>query len=325
MKLSFFFVFYILVSFTSFSQIGQDVRLYVDSLPEKISKSSELAADLNLRFKNDTDRVAAVYYWMTRNIKLDEKEYFSDKEKYTYNFKYKTAEEKEEKITKVNMELAEEAFDKRICDNKGYVFLFQKLCYNVGLECEVIEGTLKDDIKMIGRKPYKSDYMWNAVKLGGRYYLVDVMRGAGKINNLKCDYIPGYCDLYFMADPEVMFLTHYPKNKEWLLIEKTEEDFTNLPLFHPYYFESKLRLIGPWTGVITEAENNEFKIGFYDKRTNKGILNIKYSYQSDMLPRRPVFISPNEFGIPVKKKLKDYVTIYYDNKPMVSYKIALEN
>ncbi len=316
---------FVINCFYSQGQIRDSVKIEMDKLPSTdYSSSSQFASILNHKFKDKIDKVGAIYYWISTHLKLDTKDYFSDKKQYVYNFRYRTREEKKSKIQKVNMELAEEAFRTRRANYLGYVMLFKKLCNNVGVECEAIEGSFLNTINNIGRDPIYINYMWNAFCVEGKWYLVDVLSGSGFVNEQTNTFTSQYRELFFMTDPDLFFLSHFPKDNRWLLTDKTIADFKALPLFYPEFYDKSCNLLQPLKGDITQVENGRIDVSFECKEEFKTPLKIRYSFDSEKLPRMPKNIHGLSFEIPVNNIKHDYITILINDKRVFSCKIDLE-
>ena len=309
----------------SSAQIKPEVKQYMDSLPAKLPSIGNLAVHIQQRFVDEEDIAAAAYYWIAKNIVFDAKEHFAKKKKFTYNFRYKNQDEKKQKIQKVNIGLAEEAFKRKKAVAKGYALLFKKLCNNAGLECEVVEGSSKQTFKHIGRKPGRSNHNWNVVNIHKEWYLVDVTWGAGILNEKNRSFIPRYNETFFMTKPSSFFLNHYPKNKKWLLCNRDEEEFTFLPLFHPSYLRTGILLESPSLGLITPMEGDTIQISFKRQYpTDSHEPAFSYAYEEDRKPRFLDIHTNNDtikLFIPTKKKRYDYLTIYDDDHPLVSFKV----
>ncbi len=320
-------IIYVFVLQFSHAQISNEIKSRIDSQYGNVPTCKMFAAKLNFDYSSNEDKVAALYYWVTNNISFDEKCFFSDKKKYYYNFRYKTKEEKCAKIQKADNEIAEKTFAKRSGTSRGFALLFKKLCDNSGIECAVISGSTKTSFNSIGKKPGRGDHIWNAVKLRGEWQLVDVTFGAGVLNYDQECFIKGYNEVYYLTPPERFFLNHFPKDPEWLLINKSEEDFTQLPLFHPYYLKGELKVINPNAGIINPMENNQVNVSItaqdIDFNSDK-ILNFSYAYESE---RRLFMVVPQRsngqlnFEIPFKVKRSDYLTIFCNEKALVTYKV----
>ena len=312
----------------SCAQIREEIKRAVDSFSDKkLSNTSKLASEISSSFSSDEDKVAAIYYWVAQNITFDIKKHFDEKKKYTYNFKYKTQEEKAEKKDKVDKGIAEEVFKNKKAVAKEYSYLFKILCVKANVECDYIHGTLKNGIKDIGKKAGRIDHYWNAVKLGGEWKLIDVTWGAGELYEDTELYVEGYNETYYLLEPELFYLNHYPKDTEWLFCDKTKEDFGSLPLFHKPYIQSDLQL-EPIEGMITEMpDNNKLKLVFtYRENASQHHYMLSYAYEKDLSKKAlmPKCIGDKrEIEVSLEGKKYDYLTIFADNRPMVSFRIKI--
>ncbi len=319
-----FLLIFVVIFFYSQAQIRDSVKIVVDQISSSdYSSSSQFASILNHKFKDKIDKAGAVYYWIATHLELDTKDYFSDKKQYIYNFRYRTTEEKDWKIQKVNMDLAEEAFKTKRANYLGYVMLFKKLCDNVGLECEVVEGSFLNTMENIGKDPVYVNFMWNVFRVKEKWYLVDILSGSGVVNEHTNTFTAKYRELFFMTDPDVFFLSHYPKNKKWLLTDKSAEDFKALPLFYPGYYDKLYVLQKPERGEITDVKNGKIEVCFKCKDELINPVKIRYSLYSEQLPRMPKSIKGLSFEIPVKEVKRDYITVSINDKPVFSCKLNL--
>ncbi|KAL8621774.1 hypothetical protein ACOMHN_016261 [Nucella lapillus] len=99
-----------------------------------------------------------------------------------------------------------------------YATLYQELARAVGLKCERIEGYAKGPDYRPGT-PIGSGssshyrHSWNAVLLGGHYHFLDAGFGA-----LHCKF---FVEHFFMTPPDEMRLSHFPRDKRWLLMTQS--------------------------------------------------------------------------------------------------------
>ena len=107
------------------------------------------------------------------------------------------------------------------------------------------------------------DHYWNAVKIKDEWKLVDVTWGAGELYEDSELYVKGYNETFFLLEPELFYLNHYPKQTEWLFCERSKEDFGALPLFYKPYVHSGL-LLDPTEGMITVMPDDyKIQTGFF--------------------------------------------------------------
>lgn len=89
------------------------------------------------------------------------------------------------------------------------------------LKCEKIEGYAKgkDYLPGTSTKTLVHQHAWNAISFNGHYALIDA-----KFGSLPYKF---FVEHYFMTPPDEFRLSHYPKDKKWLLMTQgmSQEDF----------------------------------------------------------------------------------------------------
>ena len=322
---------FVFLYFSGFSLQGQiirdEIKSMVDSIGPQVASIGVLASIFNHKIDNDSDRVGAAYYWIAKNIVYDTKSYFSKKRKATYNFRYKNQEEKERKILKVNMRIADEAFKERKAVARGFSIMFKRLCNNCGVECEIVEGNVKIRPKDIGRKTGRVDYFWNAVKIDGQWHLVDAAMGAGSLNERSNTFTPAYNETFYLTPPHYFFLNHYPKQDEWLFCDLTNEDFSALPLFYQSYVDGDVYLSSAIEGVISFAPDDTLKLVFAQKSDSEVAATLQafsYAFEDDSKakPIEAQFIEGDIIlEIPLGDNRNDFLDIFLNKEALVTFKI----
>lgn len=178
-----------------------------------------LTAAISFDQHGDRAKALAIYNWVTHNIKYDA----SFLQKFP-----KPIEDKAGHALKTG---------KAVCE--GYSELFVLLCRDAGLKAVTIEGYSKDWIFNNGDRFYIPRHAWAAVKIDGKWELVDATWGAGSIyqhrtwlrksvdrlfhvnkvrpKNLRFRYL--YDPQYFAQDPEEFRLRHLPSDPLWQLTD----------------------------------------------------------------------------------------------------------
>jgi transglutaminase/protease-like cytokinesis protein 3 len=150
-----------------------------------------LATNLTKHARNDAEKARAIYRWITDRIDIDIERLHNQKQG----------------------QIAEDPGDilesrKTVCC--GYARLFQALGNACGLDVVVINGSSKNCTPGF-KSTEAEDHVWNAVRIEGRWRLLDCTWGAGKISGGK--FIPKFEDHYFFTSPEDFVYDHFPKNK----------------------------------------------------------------------------------------------------------------
>ena len=97
------------------------------------------------------------------------------------------------------------------------------------VECEIVDGygkTVDYNVEELGIP----NHSWTAVSLNKKWYLADATWSSGSFDLQANKFIKDYDDGYFLAEPQLFALDHYPLDSTWLLsTEKfTKDDFVQV-------------------------------------------------------------------------------------------------
>ncbi len=191
--------------------------------------------------QNDFQRARALFIWITHNIRYDTEAYFSG--------------------NPGAIVPPERLLQQRVGVCQDYATLFQKMAALAGLNCVVVEGWSKGYNYQIGL-PMGAvpNHAWNAIQLEGKWYLVDCTWGSGHIDDQQ-QFIQAADDFYFLPDPRLLILTHFPKNPRWQLLNHavSRETFEQFPLIRPAFFKLGCRTTNT-TATLTTQQVAEFHI-----------------------------------------------------------------
>ena len=139
-----------------------------------------------------------------------------------------------------------------VCE--GYSDLFTALARAAGLEAESIAGYGKGHAYEAG-EPVNgaTNHAWNAVKVDGRWQLVDCTWGAGVVDGGA--YVKRFNPFYFLTPPLAFSWLHFPLDPRWQLRDPplTLAEFEELPLVREPFFEYGLELVSHPSAVIRTA------------------------------------------------------------------------
>ncbi|MBI3004317.1 MAG: hypothetical protein HYY49_02750 [Ignavibacteriales bacterium] len=173
--------------------------------------------------KNDKEKIRAIFRWITHNIAYDTKAYFSG------DFSASSA----------GNALKDR---KAVCD--GYAGLFEQIAKSAQMEVVKITGFAKGyGFTTGGRVSGRPNHAWNAVKLEGKWHLLDCTWGAGYVDEQK-RYLRMLQEHYFLTPPEEFIYDHLPADEKWQLLERpvTLAQYENLVFLRPAFFWSGLKL-----------------------------------------------------------------------------------
>lgn len=164
----------------------------------KVDPIANLAKSITVNSHSDSEKVYAIYRWIAANIRYDTELRFSKK--------------LQKKIYISEENVVDNVLDRRMALCGGYAFLFRDLCESINIPVEVIHGFTK----AIEGQPqnYKQpNHTWNAVKLNGKWQLLDITWAISHGNGKTPD------DFWILTRPEDFIYSHYPENPRWTLLD----------------------------------------------------------------------------------------------------------
>lgn len=176
-----------------------------------------LADYLVSKARGDREKAWCIYRWVTDRVSYDVEALLS-------------------KDLKLENNTAEAVLKNRKCVCEGYSRIFKKLCEEAGIEAVQVTGHARDGNKDKDGVALHNTHAWNAIKLDGKWELIDPTFGAGSINNKA--FQKNFETMFFLVPPEQLRFSHYPEDSKWQLIDKTitKEAFDKLPLVRATFF-----------------------------------------------------------------------------------------
>lgn len=240
-----------------------------NSIESLIKQTNELELDMweltefaQKHIKDKEKLSKFFYYWMGCNIKYDY-EYLA---KMDENF-----DDYDEKQDEFRIYVDR----KGVCG--GYANLFRWFMREVGIEVEYIIGHIRDERNHYVELQSDDDFLhaWNAIKLNGKWVLVDTTWGAS--NNIE------EADFYFNIKPEWAIITHYPEDSKWQLLKEplTLEKFNNSKFIKPVWF------IKGFSEIPKLMADENFYYFVFKKNPNKDWL-VGLQYSTDNINFNPI-------------------------------------
>ena len=197
----------------------------------------ELVAIVKEQYTSDSTIAEFFYYWTACHIDYDRAK-ASSRQPYYYD----------------RENLIDLTFKERRAVCSGYAELYCEFLTRCGIACEVIPGVSKTRENILQDVPYSEDHSWNAVRINGRWRLVDVTWA----NTTSRDGIID--DYYFMTEPGWFILDHFPSDPRWQLLSDyiTLDEFQQYPCYTKKYFQLGF---GDYTGkALQKARNGSFQL-----------------------------------------------------------------
>ena len=301
-----------------FSQNYSVIDSQVQTWPKSFSSPQQLADQVGTNFKTDEDKVRAIFTWIALNIKYDLKAYQAGSNMIAYS--YSSEADRIAKEKKYRLDYAEKTLrsKKGVCQD--YSALFQTVCDLSGIKCIAIIGTSKAHPSQIGKLPKANDHEWNAVKINDKWQLIDVTWAAGSVSMETGKFQTEFNDGYFFTKPELFYLNHFPADKRLLMIDRSPQDFAELPLYYGPYVQANYEFVAPEKGLISAATGAVlFQIIDLPQNSRVSYVFTNEGKIHDIAPKRSA--NATEFIIPLSARSRGYLTVYINNAAIVSYKI----
>ncbi len=192
----------------------------------------------------DGEKARAVYRWVTENIAYDTEGFL----------KGSYGDSSAEGVLKNG---------KSVCE--GYANLFKALCDEAGVETVKVSGISKGYGYGVGQYLDEPNHAWNAVRINGRWHLVDSTWGAGYIGQ-SGRFVRAFQSHYFLTPPEKFILDHYPTNERWQLLSTpvSLDAFNSYANVKPAFHRNGLMLLDN-AGTI-ESEGDEVRVGMHAEK-----------------------------------------------------------
>lgn len=301
----------IVFSEISTAQDYERVDTLVENYPTNYKEPKNLASKISEDFTNEFDQVRAVYNWIAYNVAYD----WNEEQRNGIIYYSKDDLIQKERIYQSKLSKRVISKKKAICE--GYSYLFKELCDQLNIECTVVIGGAKTEIKDI-YSSWASDHAWNVVSINNNKYLIDVTWGAGSMDGKTFERDPNYT--YFFTDPNDLIKNHYPEDYKNSLLNKkiTKKNFLRAPLIYGIAFK-KFELIGPdKSGVL--RSNTEVEFSF---KTSIPITWICYTldevtYQVDTFSHQSNALN---FTIDLNGKRGRNLTLFLNGEATVGYQV----
>ena len=312
---------FVLISFSTFAQHFEQVDAKVVEYP-RFSKVEDLANQIENDFSSDAEKVRAAFFWLAKNIRYNLKEYYNPRQRY-YRFSYASEAEKEQKLQEVKDQLIDATFRNKTGVCEEYAQSFKKICDLLTIESEVLKGYVRNSAEEIGIVPNATNHAWNAVKVNGKWMILDATWAAGFLRNGK--WIRKFNNYYFNMPKTKVFKTHYPEDQLWVLRfgRISVEEFYNQPIYNDTFLGLEAELLSPKTGIIHITPSKNIELKFKNLDTSALIF---YKIKGDAYPQKPIITTENGISTLVVKnpKRNTDITLYINKSDVLHFKIKVK-
>jgi hypothetical protein len=242
---------------------------------EGLDNMPKLVYNLTSSLDTDVERFRAIYMWVCHNIANDYNLYLKNKRKRS---KYQNDSIK---LKAWNDRFKKDVFRKLLKQERtictGYAYIVQELSKLANLDCEIIHGYGKTSMTTIDELD-PPNHSWNAIKLNAKWYLCDPTWAAGIPDTETKIFRFDYNDGYFLSNPELFIINHYPKDQKWTLLHSelhSFDEFLNAPIL---YGEAYINLIEHEAPKqMHQSLHKKEKVIFkYELRTTIDLKNVSF-------------------------------------------------
>lgn len=241
-------LFFLIAFFAAFLIHAQPQYEKVDSFARNFKASytdaADLARQLTAPFQTDGEKARALFAWVAENIRYDYAKYKDGLSK--VRFSGQTIEEMEQQKQEWHEDQIRATLRKKKGVCSDYSRLYQRMCDVAGVECVTISGLTRSLRGRGGR------HAWNAVRIDGKWRLVDATWGAGYIDDDTDKFIRRFSPGFFDTPPELLILDHLPNEEKWQLLDQpvSKADFKKQPLVNYGSGDFGLQAFAPADGKL---------------------------------------------------------------------------
>jgi len=229
----------------------------------------ELVNTLTLNLNTDVERFRAIYKWVCTNISNDYKLFYKNKRK------RRRYMDDSLKLEHWNKDFSQRIFKKLLKSNtticSGYAYLVTKMAQMANLKCETINGFAKTSTTNIKTLDLPN-HAWNAVLLNGKWYLCDPTWSAGKQNPDTGRFEFEYTDGFFLANPELFRVNHFPIEVRWQNMHGMQQSynaFIESPILYNASYDYLNAIDKPQKSYVEIEKNTTLCFGFQLKKPLK--------------------------------------------------------
>ncbi|MBE9113991.1 transglutaminase [Nodosilinea sp. LEGE 07298] len=137
---------------------------------------------------------------------------------------------------------AETVFQRRVAVCAGYAKLLEALGQAIGEEIVYLTGDARTSTSDLEGQLHA----WNAAKVNGQWYLIDPTWDSGSVDRAS-GFKKGYKTDYLFPPPEVMGISHFPKEESWQLRSQpiSRGEFLRQPMMKAQFFAEGMKLVAP--------------------------------------------------------------------------------
>lgn len=214
------------INFTKANQIAKKIKT------KRLYELNKLTFILTNELETDIEKLRSIYVWICSNISNDFRLYSLNERK--RNRFLQDSLKLENWNSKFKKILFKKLLKKKRTICTGYAYLLKEMCNIAGIEAKMVNGFGRTSTVDFS-KLTMPNHTWNIIKINNKWYLCDPTWSTGISfpNEGRFQFI--YNDGYFLTEPKLFSVNHFPINEDFSLLENDVPnftDFTELPILY---------------------------------------------------------------------------------------------
>ncbi|MFD2569078.1 transglutaminase domain-containing protein [Spirosoma soli] len=214
------------------------IDAYARATPESATRSLNTLSDyLTSPARSELAKARSVYSWITSHVRYDESAYSG--QRYSSEVEY-----------------ANRVLRSRRAVCTGFALLYKHLLDRAGIEVANIKGYSRTNDSEAGLPIQRIDHEWNAIKLDGDWYLLDIAWAQTTAKKgPDGELMPN--DFYFLTEPVAFAANHLPSDPRWQLLHSpiSKTQFDRFPKLYDAYFRLGFNEDFPKNGLLQSGGN----------------------------------------------------------------------
>ncbi len=213
------------------------IDAYARNAPESAARNlNTLSEYLTRPARTELAKARSVYAWITSHIRYDETMFSGQRFSSEVDYANRVLRNR-----------------KGVCT--GFALLYKHLLNQAGIEVVSVKGYSRTNDNEAGQPIARIDHEWNAVRLDGDWYLLDIA-WAQTTAKPGPDGKPQPNDFYFLTEPALFGANHFPADPRWQLLNPpvSKAQFDQFPKLYDAYFRLGFDADFPKNGIIRTDE-----------------------------------------------------------------------
>ncbi|MFY9242837.1 MAG: transglutaminase domain-containing protein [Polaribacter sp.] len=237
------------------------------------------AITLTENLETEVEKVRAIYLWICNNIANDYRLYAKNSRKRNKFINDSI------RLNEWNSDFKKLLFKKLLKNRStictGYAYLFKEMCGIINIEAKMVNGFGRtSDVNV--EDLIEPNHTWNVVKINNKWYLCDPTWSAGISYPEQGKFVFEYNDGYFLTDPKIFFLNHYPIEEKYALLNNKTyslKEFSEMPLLYAEAYNILKEHVAPAKMHHEIIQNDSFTFT-YQLKEKIDINKIKFIFSN---------------------------------------------